>query len=229
MGIPVLILGKTGSGKSTSMRNLKREDTRVLNVAGKPLPFRGKLPTLQRPDYEMIKTTLAGNNAKLYVIDDSQYLMAFDLFDKAKIKGYDKFTDIAVDFESLIRFIIERTTPDTIVYLMHHTETDDTGYSKAKTVGKMLDNQLTVEGLFSIVLMTEIKDGKYCFVTNSDGTNPCKSPVDMFDQRYIENDLAFVDKTIREYWELEPKEVPQETGDEGLVRELMHEDAGDRE
>lgn len=201
MGIPVLILGPSGSGKSTSMRNFEPENIRIFNVAGKPLPFRKKLLKIDNPSYGMIMKALAKADLKAYVIDDSQYLMAFESFDRAKETGYTKFTDIAVHFRDLVNLVVRGTPTDCIVYFLHHTETMDNGTVKAKTLGKMLDNQLTLEGLFSIVLLCQRDKDGYHFVTQSDGFTPAKSPMDMFDT-VIDNDLAMVDKTIREYWNL---------------------------
>ena len=202
MGIPVLCLGQSGSGKSTSMRNFAEDEIGIFNVAGKPLPFRKKLPVVNNARYDIIRKVLTNPKLKTYVIDDSQYLLAFALFDKAKEQGYTKFTNIAVDFRNLIQHIIVNTPDDCIVYFMHHTEKDETGMIKAKTVGKMLDNALTVEGLFSVVLMAEAEGRDHYFITQSDGTNTCKSPMDMFADYKIDNDLKMVDETIREYWGL---------------------------
>ena len=202
MGIPVLILGASGTGKSTSLRNFNKNEIGVFNVAAKPLPFRGKLDVVNTADYEVIKSTLMKNTRNAYVIDDSQYLMAFASFSRAYEKGYDKFTQFAVDFQQLLNVIINGTSNDTIVYLLHHTETDEAGHIKAKTIGKMLDQQLTIEGLFSVVLLAKTDGEKYTFITN--GFPPAKSPLDMFAEKEIENDLLAVDKTIREYWELKP-------------------------
>jgi hypothetical protein len=200
MGIPVMILGESGSGKSTSMRNFEIGDIGIFNVASKPLPFRKKLNKADGATYEIIAATLRKGNLKRYVIDDSQYLMAFEMFDKAKITGYGKFTDMALNFKGLIDFVIKSTPADCIVYFLHHSQKTETGV-KAKTVGKMLDDQLTVEGLFSIVLRTKVENGKYTFITQTDGTDTTKSPMEMFEKE-IDNDLKFVDEQIRIYWEL---------------------------
>ena len=210
MGIPVLVLGASGSGKSTSLRNFEPSEVGIFNVAGKPLPFRKKLPVVNNADYDKIKKSIAicvqGNKeTKTWVIDDSQYLMAFESFDHAKETGYGKFTNMALNFRSLIDFVIKKIPNDHIVYFLHHTELTDNGYIKAKTLGKMLDNQLTVEGLFSIVLLCQVEGSEHYFLTNSDGTNPAKSPMEMFEMR-IPNDLKMVDQTIREYYELGAKE-----------------------
>lgn len=204
MGIPVLILGESGSGKSTSLRNFKQGEILIFNVASKPLPFRGKLDTVANATYESIGKGLKDNKYKRYVIDDSQYLLAFELFDKAKETGYAKFTDMAVRFRNMIDYIIKKTPDDVIVYFLHHCETTDSGKVKAKTVGKMLDNQLTVEGLFAIVLLCQTDGREHKFITQSDGYTTAKSPMDMFDPE-IDNDLKFVDKKIREYWEINSK------------------------
>lgn len=201
MGIPVLVIGASGSGKSTSMRNFEENEVGIFNVAGKPLPFRKKLPKVDSATYSKIIKALSKPTKKTYIIDDSQYLMAFGMFDRAKETGYTKFTDIALDFKNLITFIINDTPADTIVYFLHHTETDEAGRTKAKTSGKMLDNQLTVEGLFSIVLLAQTDGINHKFITQSDGFTTAKSPMEMF-EREIDNDLKMVDKAIREYWEL---------------------------
>ena len=201
MGIPVMILGASGSGKSTSMRNFEPDEIGIFNVAGKPLPFRKKLPKVDNATYGKIFKALQAPKLKTYVIDDSQYLMAFESFDHAKETGYTKFTNMAVNFRNLISFVVNQTPPDVIVYFLHHTELSDDGRIKAKTLGKMLDNQLTVEGLFSIVLLCQVEGSEHYFITNSDGTNPAKSPMEMFELK-IDNDLKFVDTTIREYYEL---------------------------
>lgn len=205
MGVAVLILGASGSGKSTSLRNFKRGDVCVLNVAGKPLPFRGNLDVVNNATYESIWATLKDGEYKSYVVDDSQYLLAFEMFDRAKETGYGKFTDIALRFRNMISYVARNTSPDTIVYFLHHTEETDSGKIKAKTVGKMLDNQLTVEGLFSTVLLATTDGMNYKFVTQSDGTTTAKSPMGMFENE-IDNDLKFVDDTIREYWGLKGEE-----------------------
>ena len=200
MGIPVLILGESGSGKSTSLRNFDADEVGIFNVASKPLPFKKKIPKKDGATYANITKGLSEPKLKKYVIDDSQYLMAFEMFDKAKETGYGKFTDMALHFKGLIDFVIKPTPPDVIVYFLHHVQKTDFGI-KAKTVGKMLDDQLTVEGLFSIVLMAEYENGRYFFRTQTNGNDTTKSPMEMFD-REIDNDLKFVDTKIREYWEL---------------------------
>lgn len=201
MGIPVLIMGESGSGKSASMRNFEQNEIGIFNIASKPLPFKKALPKKDGAKYSNIYAGLKEPKLKTYVIDDSQYLMGFNLLDRAKETGYTKFTEIALDFYNLIQFIIKQTPDDVIVYFLHHTEMTETGKVKAKTSGKMIDNHLTLEGMFSIVLMTKVENGVYSFVTQSDGYSTAKSPMDMF-EREIDNDLKMVDSDIRKYWDL---------------------------
>lgn len=201
MGIPVLICGDSGSGKSASMRNFEPDEIGIFNVASKPLPFRKKLPKYDGATYKKIVEGLTNPSRKAYVIDDSQYLLAFEFFDRAKETGFQKFTDIALNFRNLIHFVITKTPTDCIVYFLHHIEQVADGTYKAKTVGKMLDEKLTVEGLFSIVLYCRATKDRHYFQTQSEGYTTAKSPMDMFPPE-IDNDLKLVDTTIREYYEL---------------------------
>ena len=204
MGVPVLVLGASGSGKSTSMRNLGN-DVGVFNIASKALPFRKKLKVINTNDYNKICRVLTENSLKKYVIDDSQYLMAFEQLARAKETGFQKYTDMGLHFANLVNTAINQTTHDTIVYFLHHVEKDENGFTKAKTVGKLIDNWITLEGLFPIVLLCWTDGKQHKFITQSDGFTTAKSPMDMFSTE-IDNDLAFVDKTIREYYEFENNE-----------------------
>lgn len=208
MGIPVLILGESGSGKSSSLRKFKASEVGVMNIAGKPLPFKTDIEPYNITKnarkkncsrYTLLKSIISKSKTKTLVIDDSQYLMAFDSFDRAKETGYGKFTDMAVNFQQLIDFCINEIEDDKIVYFLHHCETTEQGKVKAKTIGKMLDSQLTIEGLFAIVLFCTTDGNAHYFVTQSDGQTTAKSPMEMF-ETIIDNDLKFVDKTIREYY-----------------------------
>ena len=203
-------MGESGSGKSASLRNFKKEDVGSLNVGSKPVPLRNTngLVTVNKATYSMIRGAVTSPNRLSYVIDDAQYLMAFESFDKANIAGFTKFTEMAKNYEGMLRTIQEDTSPDTIVYVMQHIETDENGKVKAKTLGKMLDQQLTIEGLFSIVLLPKAAERPHYFVTQSDGTNPCKSPMGMFDEVEIDNDLKMVDDAIREYYGLKKAVAP---------------------
>jgi len=205
MGIPVLIIGESGSGKTCSLRNFETEEIGIFNVAGKPLPFRKQLKKVDNATYLTIMKGLKEPKLKTYVIDDSQYLMAFESFERAKEVGYTKNVDLALHFKDLVHFVIKGMPGDIIVYFLHHIQETETGKIKAKTLGRMLDNQLTVEGLFSIVLMCKTDGQEHYFETQSDGYTTCKSPMEMFEFK-IDNDLKLVDTTIREYYELNKKE-----------------------
>lgn len=201
MGIPVLVLGESGSGKSSSLRNFEPDEIGIFNVASKPLPFRKKMNKIDAAGYRDIFNVLRKAKLKKYVIDDSQYLLCFALFDKAKETGYNKFTDMAKDFYDLIQLVIKELPDDVIVYFLHHVENVD-GKLKAKTIGKMLDEKLTVEGLFSIVLLCETDGETFHFVTHPNGYSTVKTPIDMFENKKIDNDLAIVDSIIRDYYNL---------------------------
>lgn len=201
MGVPVLILGESGSGKSTSLRNFEPDEIGIFNVAGKPLPFRKKLLSVNTKDYGKIMRGMAKSGKKRFAVDDSQYLLCFEMFDRAKETGYGKFTDMAVNFYHLVRFVSDELPEDKIVYFLHHTETTDSGKTKAKTVGRMLDEKLTLEGLFSIVLICRTDGSRYYFETQSDGMSTAKSPMGMLEKE-MDNDLKLLDEKIREYWEL---------------------------
>jgi hypothetical protein len=200
MGIACMILGESGSGKSTSLRNFSPDEVGVLNVAGKPLPFKKQMKVANDVGYPQIYAALQKHSLKRYVIDDSQYLLCFEMFDRAKETGYQKFTDIALNFYNMLQLIIKGTPDDCIVYLLHHTELTTEGKIKAKTIGRMLDEKLTVEGLFTIVLLAEADETGYHFRTN--GMPPIKSPMEMFTETLIDNDLKAVDDTIRNYYDL---------------------------
>lgn len=204
MGLPILVLGESGSGKSSSLRNFEPGEIGILNVASKPLPFRKALPKIDKASYPIITRTLQKNTLKAYAVDDAQYLMTFSAFSRAKETGYGKFTDIALEYYNLIQTIINDTTPDTLVYLLQHIDTTDDGRIKAKTVGKMLDNQLTVEGMFAIVLLARTDGQRHWFDTQSDGYTTVKTPMEMFADQEIDNDLKMVDTTIRDYYGFEP-------------------------
>lgn len=198
-----MILGASGSGKSASMRNFTPDEVSVINVASKPLPFRTKLPVFNSADYNKIMGAMKQSNKKTLVVDDSQYLSVFANFARCKEPGYTKFVDMALNEYNLIQFVIQVLPADTIVYFLRHIDTDDSGRIHAKTIGKMLDQNLGgLEGMFSIVLLAQTDGNDYWFQTQSDGYSPCKSPMLMFEEKKIPNDLKSVDATIRSYYEV---------------------------
>lgn len=211
MGVPVLIIGRSGAGKSASMRNLNPEEIGIFNVASKVLPFKKKMKVSNHPTYESIEKALIKNNLKAYVIDDSQFLMAFEQLARANESGYKKYTDIGLHFYALVETVINRTSEDTIVYFLHHTESTEAGEIKAKTVGKLIDNWLTLEGLFSIVIHATVDNDGHWFVTQTDGQTTAKSPMGMFPLK-MDNDLKAIDDAIRAYYEfVNPEKLEKET------------------
>ena len=199
MGVPVLIMGESGSGKTYSIKNLDPETVGIFSVEKNRLPFRKDgFKIVKNASYSVIMKALSRPTMKRYVIDDSQYLLVNEFFDRAKESGFQKFTDLALNFRNLIHFIAREVPDDVIVYFLHHTETAD-GRVKAKTIGRLLDEKLTVEGCFDIVLLTQVEGGEHFFITQSDGYTSAKSPEGMFEAK-IPNDLAKVDAEIRAYW-----------------------------
>lgn len=200
MGIPILILGESGTGKSASMRNFKPDEIALVNVAAKPLPFRGKFEeTIDSDSYRQIKKFMKESFADIVVIDDAQYLMANEFMRRSSERGYDKFTEIGVNFWDLVRSVIE-LPPEKIVVFMAHIDRDANGNEKIKTIGKLLDEKITVEGMFTIVLKTSVSDGKFSFMTVNNGHDTVKSPIGMFSSSEIENDLKAVIHAVREYY-----------------------------
>ena len=202
MGVCALILGDSGSGKSTSLRNFAEGEVGIFNVMGKPLPFRKKLTKADHSGYDAILKSLGKNALRAYVIDDAGYLMQLENFSRVQEKGYGKFTDMAQKFEQLIE-AATKTDEDTIVYIMMHYDRDADGRMKPKTVGKMLDEKFCIEGACPIVLQSTIDDGKHVFVSRGDGFNAAKAPMDMLPDT-MDNDLKAVDSKIREYWQMRP-------------------------
>lgn len=210
MAIAVLVLGESGTGKSASMRNFKADEIGVINVENKPLPFQSDIKTFNSDNYGKIKSVLMSAQAPSIVIDDSQYLMANEFMRKAQEIGFQKFTDIGKNFWDLVNTVIYEVPNNKIVYFLHHVEKSESGNVKAKTVGKMLDEKITFEGMFTIVLRTEVKDGKYLFSTRNNGQDTVKTPIGMFETETIDNDLKAVDERIREFYKLdEIKEEPK--------------------
>ena len=202
MGVPVLIIGASGSGKSTSLRNFSEDEIGLFNVSGKPLPFRGGMKFARISDATKIRAQLAKGTRRCYVIDDAQYIMSFEEMD-SKLTGFDKWNSIGYGFIGLVRSVLD-LPGDTIVYFLMHSEVGDDGRLKAKTLGKLIDNHYTLEGLFPVVLMANGTKERHWFTTVNDGSTTVKAPMGMFEQAEIDNDLKAVDAAIRSYWGLAP-------------------------
>ena len=208
MATAVLIMGESGSGKSASLRNFAPNEISVFNVTNKPLPFKqgkAKIPKIDNATYTDIANALANPNKRAYVIDDAGYLLSFEMFKRANETGYSKFTDMAKNFFDMLDFINTKLPNDIIVYITMHTEDDSEMHRvKVKTIGKMLDQNLKIEGLFSIVLRAVQTEDGYKFVTRDDMVSTAKSPIGMWEEDMIDNDLKAVDTTIREYYDMKP-------------------------
>jgi len=225
MGQGILIIAESGAGKSTSIEALDPKETFIINVANKPLPFKGwrkKYVTWSKENPggnlydkaspESIEACLRYVSEKRpeiknIVIDDFQYMSSFEFFDKVDEKGYEKFTKIGAHLARVAR-LPKDLRDDLMIFILTHAEeaTDMDGKRrlKAKTIGKMVDEKLTLEGLFSIVLFGKVKKNKegeirYVFETQTNGENTCKSPRGMFTTLEIENNLQVVRQAILDY------------------------------
>lgn len=217
MSIATLILGESGTGKSTSLRNLDPKKTLLVQIIQKPLPFRpkgwqvfdGRTGNIFITDNANgICDIIARTRREIIVIDDYQYLMANEFMRRGTEKGYDKFTDIGVNAWKVCD-LATKLAPNKRVYILAHTQSDEFGRTKIKTIGKMLDEKITLEGMFTICLRTQVKDGSYQFSTQNDGKDTVKSPMGLFDKPLIDNDLAAIDNIICDYYDIpcEEKQV----------------------
>lgn len=200
MGIPVLVMGRSGSGKSRSLKKFDASEIGIIKAIEKELPFRNSFSTFTTSNYSQIKNLLLKGKVLSYAIDDAGYLLTDEFIRRTAEKGYDKFNELASNFYDLWQFITTQLPREKIVYiLMHEDENEITGVVKPKTIGKMLDEKVCVEGLFTIVLRCIDDNGEHKFITNGRGA---KSPEEMFDDIEIENDLKYVDDKIREFYNL---------------------------
>lgn len=212
----ILIIGESGTGKSTSIESLDPNETFIIQVVNKPLPFKGFKSKYQlkskdnngnriiAKDYTWVLKTLQmiemDTKYKNIVIDDFQYILSTEYMKRAMERGFDKFTEMAQHYYEIINMAQEMREDLNIIFLSHNEQKED-GTSKVKTIGKLLDDKLTVEGLFTIVLNTRIQDGEYYFETQNNGFNTSKSPKGMFEELKIPNDLQYVIDKVSEYYE----------------------------
>lgn len=207
MATPVLIIGKSGSGKSTSLRNcVGNEDWNLIRVLNKPLPFKGKINGWSTDDYQTVMKCLAQSKAKNIVLDDAGYLITNMFMNKHSSAGagngvFTLYNQIGDHFWNLIQYIV-KLPEEKIVYVIMHEDTNDFGQIKPKTIGKLLDEKVCIEGMFTIVLRCIEESGKHQFVTQSADGAVSKSPIGMFETLTIDNDLLLVEKAIREYYEI---------------------------
>ena len=235
MAEKVLIMGESGTGKSTSMRNLDPDMVAVVNPVGKPLPFRGskKFATLNsvvesRSITKWMKEQAAAGK-KVIVVDDFQYILSVPYMNRIKENGWDKWNDFGANYFEIIE-VCKELPDDVIVYYLTHTETLENGVTTIKLIGKLLREKITIEGLFTIVLRTSVNEGKYYFLTQNSGKDTVKSPLGMFPAYAIDNDLQYVDDKIRNYYELDGAKSDAEMAeaDKNAASDLSKPDANGR-
>jgi len=207
MAIPVLIIGKSGSGKSASLRNCI-EGFNLIKVLNKPLPFRGNIPCGVSDNYSKVMQWLNGSKEQSVVIDDAGYLITNHFMNNHANAGkgngvFALYNELGDHFWGLIQFITTNLPANKIVYIIMHEDTNDFGDIKPKTVGKLLDEKVCLEGMFTIVLRCVSENNKHKFITQSAGGAVSKSPIGMFGDLEIDNDLKMVDQKIREYFEID--------------------------
>ena len=200
--VPVLLIGQSGSGKSTSLRNFTKDEVAVVNVLGKPLPFKSDIKAPKCDDYASILKAIAGTKKKTIVIDDANYLITNEFMNKSSVKGFDKYNEMGNNFFNLINGI-KNIEGGKTVYLIMHEDTDDEGNVKPKTIGKLLDDKVNIQGMFTICLRSMYDNGNYIFRLKTNGQDCVKTPIGLFDEEQMENDLKLVDIKIREYYELD--------------------------
>ena len=209
MGLPVLVMGKSGSGKSASLRNFDKNEIGIINVLGKTLPFKNDFKYIVSDEYGKIKQALLSAKVDTLIVDDAGYLMTNAFMNGQSTKKgnavFEFYSQLATNFWDLIEFIQHTLPENKIVYLTMHEDTDDLGEVKPKTIGRMLDEKVNIPGLFTIVLRAMRDSGKYVFRTQSNGFDVSKSPIGMFENEVIENDLKMVNDTIKKYYNMEEK------------------------
>lgn len=231
MAVLCFVLGQSGTGKSRSLKNFEKDELAHINVSGKPLPFKGKFSeTIVSHDYTEITRFIKRCTAKSIAIDDSTFLMSFQKWDKAFEKNFDKWTELGKNFTDLLRTCAFDVPDDKIIYFLHHIDTNDDGRIAAKCLGKMINQDATLEAFFTIVLSTAVIDGKYYFLTQNNGRDTTKSPDGMFPSYAIDNDLKYVDDKIRNYYELDGAKTDAEMAqaDEQAASDLEKPDANGR-
>jgi hypothetical protein len=203
--VPVLLIGQSGSGKSTSLRNFKGDEVAVVNVLGKPLPFKSDIKAGKCDDYAKILNAIAHTDKKTIVIDDANYLITNEFMNKSSVKGFDKYNEMGNNFFNLINGI-KNIEGGKTVYLIMHEDTDENGNVKPKTIGKLLDDKVNIQGMFTICIRSMFDNGNYIFRLKTNGQDCVKTPFGMFEAESMENDLKEFDKVVREYYELDKEE-----------------------
>ena len=206
MGVPVIIYGKSGSGKSRSLKFFGEDEILYVNIENKPLPFKNVFKyQLKTEKPKLIMEQLGKMPMKTAVIDDLTYIMVNNFMRRHRdMKGnaqFELYNDIADYVWSLFEYV-KHLPDDVIVYFIMHEESNDYGQTKIRTIGKLLDDKVVPEGIVTICLRCMSKDGKHYFKSSTDGTDITKAPEDLFEEDEFENNLKFVDDKIREFYGL---------------------------
>lgn len=197
------VLGKTGTGKSTSLRNFKKADgIGYITATGKQLPFKNDIPQYHAESYSKLMAAINQSEAPVVVIDDFNYYMTREEFAQANNKGYEKFTQMAVNVVNVIDLITNKKS-DQRFYILAHSENNDNNELRLKTTGKMVSDKFVPEGLANQVVETAVIDGEFVFKVKTDGTG-IKTPMGMFDGEPVENDLKVLDEKIKAFYAPEP-------------------------
>ena len=207
--VPVLLIGQSGSGKSTSLRNFTKDEVAVVNVLGKPLPFKSDIKAPKCDDYQAILKAIAGTKKKTIVIDDANYLITNEFMNKSSVKGFDKYNEMGNNFFNLINGI-KNIEGGKTVYLIMHEDTDENGNVKPKTIGKLLDDKVNIQGMFTVCIRSMFDNGNYIFRLKTNGQDCVKTPFGMFETDTMENDLKEFNRVVREYYELDKVEEKEE-------------------
>ena len=208
--VSVLIIGKSGSGKSSSLRNLSPEEYSLVNPLKKELPFKTNVKGLESDNYELIKKFITETPKKIVVIDDSNYLIT-NQFMRNHSKGgtgnsvFAVYNDLADNYWNLVQHQ-KNTEGGKIIFNFMHEDETESGNVIPKTVGKLLNDKVCIEGMYTIVLRAMYKDGKHIFRLKTDGNDCVKTPIGMFEEEECDNDLKYVVDKIREYYELDKNE-----------------------
>lgn len=216
MSVATLIIGDTGTGKTTSLRNLNPDNTLVIQSVRKPLPFKSTWSPISKgnpsgniyvtDNSESIMSAMLKTSRKIIVLDDFQYILANEFMRRSEERGFEKFTEIGRHAWDIVT-TANNLPSDVRVYVLGHSQSDDFGRVKLKTIGKLLDEKIVIEGLFTIVLRTVVSDGNYRFSTKNNGSDTVKTPIGLFGSDFVENDLAMIDNEICEYYQLTKKEA----------------------
>ncbi len=224
MAIGVLVLGESGTGKTYSIHNFKPDEVDILSVQKSILPFRGKYNVKKTPTAEDVISGLKSSKKKYIVVDDFQYILGIPMMQRIGEKGWEKFNEIQQGYSDVLDTINE-LPDDTIVFLNSHVMyNDETGRVQIKTIGKALDKYITIEGLFMIVLGTQVVDGKYYFITQNNGSNTLKSPEGMFPSLAIPNDLKYVADKILNYYYMDGAKSDEEIASEDAENTVSEEE-----